>query len=170
MATLDREDLKRYQELARQRAQRILADKSASRAQAESEISEYLPALPRSAKRLFNHLRILLIIAEQKHMFGGQPELHARHLGKWAVLLERWPELGSALTADPRRLAQLEAVTSVKELSNHLDPAVPKAVASQELLDFLMSPTKLASVAERLVYFEPAQSEEHAAMKPPPQS
>jgi hypothetical protein len=77
--------------LVLQRVQRLLADESASRKQAEAEIIQYLPGIPRSAKRLFNHLRILLVIAERKRMFGGmfggQPELDAKHLGKWAVLL-----------------------------------------------------------------------------------
>jgi hypothetical protein len=148
----------RYQELARQRAQRMLTDDSARRTQAESEIREYLPPLPRSAKRLFNHLRVLLVVAEQKHMFGGHPELQARHLGKWAVLLERWPEFGSALTADPGRLADLEAATSIEELSKQLGPLVPTLAVSQDLLDFLKSPTKLAPVVERLVYFRPSDS------------
>jgi hypothetical protein len=144
------------QELARQRAQRILADESPRRTQAEAEIKEHLPALPRSAKRLFNHLRVLLVIAEQKQMFGGQPELQGKHLGKWAVLLERWPELGSALAADPRRLTILEKATTIDDLPSRLGPAVPASVASQELLRFLQSPTKLAPVVQRLVHFEPA--------------
>jgi hypothetical protein len=136
------------QELARQRAQRILADESPRRAEAEAEIKEHLPSLPRSAKRLFNHLRVLLVIAEQKQMFGGQPELQGKHLGKWAVLLEQWPELGSTLAADPGRLTVLEAATSIDQLSTRLGPAVPASVASQELLNFLQSPTKLQSLAE----------------------
>jgi hypothetical protein len=143
-------------ELARQRAQRILADESPRRTQAESEIKQHLPTLPRSAKRLFNHLRVLLVIAEQKQMFGGQPELQGNHLGKWAVLLERWPELGSALAGDPGQLAKLEAATSIDDLSARLGPAVPTSVVSQELLAFLKSPTKLAPVVKRLVYFQPA--------------
>jgi hypothetical protein len=148
----------RRHELARQRAQRMLTDDSARRTQAEAEIKDHLPALPRSAKRLFNHLRVLLVIAEQKQMFGGQPELQAIHVGKWAVLLEQWPELGSALTADPGRLTELETATSIEELSKRLGPSMPASAASQNLLAFLKSPTKLAPVVERLVYFQPPAS------------
>jgi hypothetical protein len=151
-----------YVPLARQRAQRRLADESVHRSQAESEIKEHLPSLPRSAKRLFNHLRVLLVVAEQKHMFGGQPELQGKHLGKWAVLLERWPELSSALTVQPGKLAELESATSIEELSTRLNLALPSSVASQELFTFLMSPTKLAPVVERLVYFQPALSDQGA--------
>lgn len=146
-----------HSELGRQRAQRILADESPHRTQAESEIKKHLPTLPRSAKRLFNHLRVLLVVAEEKRMFGGQPELQAKHLGKWAVLVERWPELGTALAVDPGRLVQLEAATSIEELSKLLGSAVP---ATQDLLTFLRSPTKLGPVAERLVYFQPATSDQ----------
>jgi hypothetical protein len=148
-------------ELARQRAQRILADESPHRTEAESEIKEYLPALPRSAKRLFNHLRVLLVIAEQKQMFGGQPELQAKHLARWAVLLERWPEVASALTANPGRLAELEAATDIEELSTLLGAALPASLASQDLLGFLNT-AELAPVAGRLVHFQPAKSDEGA--------
>ena len=55
---------------------------------------KFLPEVPRSAKRLANHLRLLLGVASQRNMLGGSPALEATHLGKWAVLLERWPELG----------------------------------------------------------------------------
>lgn len=87
-----------WQELARQRAQRMLADESAlqTQAEAEAEIAQHLPALPRGVKRLIHQLRILFVIADEKHMFGGLPELQSKHVAKWAVLLERWPELGSA--------------------------------------------------------------------------
>jgi len=140
MEFLIREGLQeqRY-ELARQRAQRMLTDASARRTQAEADIKHYLPPLPRSAKRLFNHLRVLLVIAEQKHMFGGQPELQAIHVGKWAVLMERWPELGSALTADPGRLAQLETANSTEELLRRIGSSVPTSTVSQDLLTFLGS-------------------------------
>jgi hypothetical protein len=74
------------------------------------------------------------------------------------VLLEQWPELGSALTADPVRLTELETATTIEELSKRLGPSVPASAPSQNLLDFLRSPTKLAPVVERLVYFEPAAS------------
>jgi hypothetical protein len=161
MEALAADDLEpKWVELAKQRAQRMLADESVLRTQAESEIKKYLPPLPRSAKRLFNHLRVLLVVAEQRHMFGGQPELQAKHLGKWAVLLERWPELGSALTAQPGKLAELEAATSIEELSTRLHPALASSLTSQDLLAFLKSPTKLAPIAERLVYFQPASSDQ----------
>jgi hypothetical protein len=151
---------RRYEGLALQRIQRMLADESARRQQAESEIKQYLPALPRSAKRLFNHLRVLLLIAEGKNMFGGKPDLQAKHLGKWAVLLERWPELSSSLTDDPGRLTELEEANSVEELSKRLGPTIAASVTSQDLLAFLKSPTKLAQVADRLVYFKPANFEQ----------
>jgi len=146
-----------WKELARQRAQRKLAEESPQRKEAEAEIKEHLPGLPRGAKRLINQLRVLLVIAEQKEMFGGRPELQGKHLGKWAVLLDRWPELGSALAADPKRLVNLEAAASIDDLSTQLGPSVPGSVASQDLLAFLQSEPRLAPVVQRLVHFEPAE-------------
>ena len=69
---------------------------------------KFLPRVPRSAKRLANHLRLLLAIASQRNMLGGDPMLEAAHLGKWAVLLQRWPELGFAICENPALLADLE--------------------------------------------------------------
>jgi len=157
---------RRYEDLARQRAQRILADHVSTRVQAENLNKDYLPPLPRASKRLFNHFRVLTILAEKKRMLGGDPTLDYSHIAKWAVILERWPELASALTVDPSKLVSLESAASPDGLSDLIRPMVPDWTASQDLLPFLTSPPMLGPVAERLIYFQSSTSEESSETKP----
>jgi hypothetical protein len=123
--------------------------------QGESEITLYLPSNPRNAKRLYNQLYVVIAAAQQRRMFGGQPKLEARHVVKWVVLLELWPELASMLTVGSRLLADLESADSIAALSQRLDSAGLTSLASQDLLLFLRSRTKLAPVVERLFYLQP---------------
>ena len=89
--------------LASQRLERFLTDDSILHEQAESKILEFLPSMPRNAKRLLNHLRLLLVVASERRMLGGMPPLEAAHLGKWIVLLERsaGTRLGGEGRSDP---------------------------------------------------------------------
>ena len=61
----------------------------------------HLEPMPRHAKRLLNRLRLLLFVAHERKMFGGKPTLSSRHIGKWAVLGERWPELSQIVCTSP---------------------------------------------------------------------
>ena len=72
----------------------------------ETFISENPPALPREAKRSFNHAQLLTEIARARHMFGGTPVLTPRHLAKWLVLREQWPALGRAIALEPELLME----------------------------------------------------------------
>jgi hypothetical protein len=135
----------RHRELMLQRIQTIITDKSERRKQAELEVMKYLPALPRSAKRIFNHLRILLVVAERKQVFGGEPVLEAQHIAKWAVLLERWPDLGSMITYDPQRMVRLEEAGSLDGLSSLSGSSIPGLAVSPDLLAFLQSSPKLGA-------------------------
>lgn len=94
--------------LVRERLQRYLEDESEMQREAEDEVMRYLEPMPRHAKRLLNRLRLLLFIAHERGMFGGKPNLTARHIGKWAVLGERWPELSEAVCRNPEVMLWLE--------------------------------------------------------------
>ena len=111
----------------------------------ETFISEHPPALPREAKRSFNHAQLLTEIARARHMFGGEPMLTPRHLAKWLVLREQWPALGRAIALEPERLADYERVGS------------PANGVSAEALELLSRDPPLQYVIERLVYFQPAE-------------
>jgi hypothetical protein len=105
----------------------------------ETYISENPPALPREAKRSFNHAQLLTEIARARHMFGGEPQLTPAHLAKWLVLREQWPALGRRIAVEPEGLAQLQA-----------------ADVTPEAWELLCEEPPLVGVIERLVYFQPA--------------
>jgi hypothetical protein len=149
--------------LASQRLERFLTDDSILREQAESKILEFLPSMPRNAKRLLNHLRLLLVVASERRMLGGMPPLEAAHLGKWIVLLERWPELGWAVRADPTLMDRLEQAATIDEKSravptlNDIVPTVaPQVAVTSDLAAFLADEPTFAPLVERLIYCLPA--------------
>src|SRR6266540_340400 len=131
--------------LAGQRLERFVTDESVLREQAESKILEFLPSMPRNAKRLINHLRLLLVVASERKMLGGTPPLEPAHLGKWIVLLERWPELGSAVRADPAAMARLEqaAYGPAEALPDIVTMTAPQVVASSDLTTFLKNEPRM---------------------------
>lgn len=146
-------------ELALERFLRFVTDDSVLRQEAESEILNYLPAAPRSAKRMINHLRLLLVIASERGMLGGTPPLEAVHLGKWAVLLERWPELGWATHIDTSVIIRLEAAAregNPRRLQEVVQEVAPQVVASPDLAAFLKDDPSLGPFIERLIYCLPA--------------
>ncbi|HWM08199.1 MAG TPA: P-loop NTPase fold protein [Solirubrobacteraceae bacterium] len=107
----------------------------------EAFIVENPPALPREAKRSFNHAQLLTEIARARHMFGGTPVLTPAHLAKWLVLREQWPAVARAVTHRPEVLCDLERD------AREQDP---------ELTELLASEPHLGDVIARLVYFQPA--------------
>jgi hypothetical protein len=146
--------------LRKDREERFMTDESPERRQGEAAILRFLAHddVPRRAKRMVNHLRLLLLVADKRDMFGGSPPLEAVHLGKWVVLLERWPELGRALRADPSVMTLIEeaASTDSRVLEDVLDRIVPAVASSADLVAFLKDETKLAGLVERLIYYLPA--------------
>jgi hypothetical protein len=146
--------------LASQRLERFLTDESMLRENAESKILEFLPTMPLNAKRLINHLRLLLVVASERRMLGGIPPMEAAHLGKWVVLLERWPEIGWAVHADPAALVHLEEAVEISDRGAALEGIVrtvaPQVVVSPDLTAFLKDEPRLAPVVERLIYCLPA--------------
>jgi KAP family P-loop domain len=112
----------------------------------ETFISEHPPALPREAKRSFNHAQLLTEIARARRMFGGQPVLTPGHLAKWLVLREQWPALARAIVLDPELLSQFEGSRT------------PGNGISPEALELLNDGLPLVNVIERLVYFQPAEA------------
>ena len=148
-------------DLIRERVQIYLEDESELQREAEDEITRYLQPSPRHAKRLLNRLRLRLYVAHERRVFGGEPELTARHLGKLAVLCERWLELAETLTAHPELMADLESSIAQRSTTANVSNGGPKHLAEGSMDDpdlraFLQSETKLAPIMERLIHFEPA--------------
>lgn len=126
------------------------------RDEAEKELGLYLPANPRGAKRLINHERLYSQIAEDRHIFGGTPELNYRHLAKWVLIIEHWPGLGAALTREPDKIRALENCTNMESLQNELNTIDTHIRATDELLNVLSKAIPLSLILGRLVRFEPS--------------
>jgi hypothetical protein len=69
------------EELLQDEIQAHVADESELRKEAEEEIMNYLPPLPRNAKRALNRLRLLLAISYERKMFGHSSGITAKHIG-----------------------------------------------------------------------------------------
>jgi hypothetical protein len=135
---------------------RSLVDASIFREEAEEQLLKYVPPSPRAAKRMVNHLRLLLYVAIRKKIFGGVPDLKPRHLGKWVALRELWPELGLSINNNPDVVRLLEESVDTPDLGAVLHEHAPNVKPSDEMFAFFRKQPALADVAERLVYFRSA--------------
>jgi hypothetical protein len=143
--------------LVRERLQRYLEDESEIQREAEDEVMQYLEPVPRHAKRVLNRLRLLLFIAHERKMFGGSPQLSARHIGKWAVLGERWPELSQAVCSNPSAMAELEKEATHDSWVNRLAPMYENDEALRRFC-LSVAAIRLAPVIRRIVEFSPSSN------------
>jgi hypothetical protein len=148
-------------QLVRERVQHYLEEESEFQRQAEEEVIKYLQPLPRHAKRLLNRLRLLLFVAHERQVFGGTSELTPRHMGKWAVLCERWPELAQAISTHPDLMSELEGTPGSQKSGTDkyrqvLKKLAPAYVDDSALPGFCHSGVRLGPVMERIVRFERA--------------
>lgn len=95
--------------LIKERVQRFLEIESDRRVENNPTVMDFLPLLPRHAKRLLNRFRLLLFIAHERNMFRPGSNFRPEHLEKWAVLLERWPEFGDIVLRNPRIVEAVES-------------------------------------------------------------
>lgn len=143
--------------IAERRLLRLMNDSELLR-EAYDEVFLYLPQLPRNAKRALNRLRLLLFVAYVRGSLGGEPELSARHVGKWVALQERWPELGQALLRRPDGMDRLEdSVDDPERFGKELDNLLPGSDRDETLVAFCKGPqTRLKGRTERLLRFDSA--------------
>jgi hypothetical protein len=123
----------------------------------EAVLLRHPPPLPRAAKRMLNHARLLTRIANEREMFGGEPRLEPDHLGKWIVLAERWPAVARRVMHDPAVLARLEGMLSEgADLATALEACGLDVPASAALADLIGEPPPLSPVIGRLIHFDRA--------------
>jgi KAP family P-loop domain len=141
--------------LVADRVARYFTHESPLKDEAEAEIVHFLPLIPRSAKRMMNHLRLRLYVSIRREMLGGAAQLTPRHLGKWVVLEERWPELVHGLVEKPGNLTKLEQAADVAALASKLQALGLDAEPSDDLFQFVRAEPRLGIVAEQLIFLEP---------------
>lgn len=123
---------------------------------AKEVILELLPSIPRAAKRLFNRMYFLLVVAYNRDLIG-EDRVSVEQLAKWAVLLDRWPQVGRAIIDNPQRIHALEAKADNEDEFSNLCWAYKLRLTGDlnAFRDFFLSKHKLAPVVYRLVYLDP---------------
>jgi hypothetical protein len=139
--------------LVRERLQHFLEDESELQIEAEDEVMKHLEPIPRHAKRLLNRLRLLLFVAHERKVFGGLPIITSRHIGKWAVLCERWPALAIAIGEQPDLMERLEDPNQHDTILKFIVGAYSN---DAELSSFCLGETRLGAVIARILRFESA--------------
>jgi len=147
-------DHEEYADFARTEAESYLTVRGPEIEAVESYIYRHPPPLPRAAKRMLNHARLLTRIAGDRGMFGGDPPLTPDHLGEWIVLRERWPWLVERVCAQPSEMARYEefAAYGRDQLTEAL--AAQSLAGIDELHALLCTEPTLAPVIERLIRFQ----------------
>ena len=147
-------DLRSDQELFRRLQLRAAADEE-TRKSAEKVILDLLPALPRTAKRLLNRLYFLLVVAYNRNLIA-RGRVTAEQLGKWAVLLDRWPEAGKAIVKNPALAGKLEDAAGQEDRFQSLCAEYKPPLASDpgSLQKFFQTEHKLAAATLYLTYLD----------------
>ena len=144
--------------LVADRVARYFTHESYLQEEADAQAVAFLPLIPRSAKRAMNHLRLRLYVAIRRELFGPDSEITPRHLGKWVVFEERWPELVRGVLEQPAKLSDLEVANDIEGLGEALTKLQLDAVPSKDLVNFLATDPKLGPVVEQLIFLEPARA------------
>jgi KAP family P-loop domain len=154
--------------LASKLVETYLVDFAAELDPVEEVIRSYPPPLPRAAKRMLNHARLLTRIARDRRLFGGDPELVPMHLGKWIVLQECWRALAKAVLGRPAVLGvlELDATKGNAALGDGLRREGIQLDHFDALGDLLRSEPRLGLVVERLIRFEPAEDPDEPGPEP----
>jgi KAP family P-loop domain len=119
----------------------------------EDVIMQFPASLPRGAKRMLNHARLLTQIARNRRLFGGDPDLTPEHLGVWIVLSERWPTFARRVVLEPAYLGYLQELAPDPERFIPLTKDLSETERSA-LARLLCLKPGLGGVATRLVHFE----------------
>jgi hypothetical protein len=145
-------------EIADKHVETYLLHEAKEAQEVERIVLAHIAVLPREAKRVLNHARLLTLIARRRRIFGGDPELTPAHLGKWIVLSERWLPLANRIKDDPALMERLDGARGAA-LRTSLEALSVPASSSSELERLLNAPPPLADVIERLLRFDPADDE-----------
>jgi len=147
----------RYEALALDLLESFRLDNTPQLHRVVNEVLTYPAVLPRGAKRMLNHARLMTQIARDREIFGGAPKLTPEHLGEWIVLAERWPQIAQGVCARPLVMMQLEDADNEAAVAEILAAhGLPMPAAPDDLIALLHHEPRLSEVVTRLVHFEPA--------------
>jgi hypothetical protein len=153
------------EDVARKGVQSYLLDAADELTDVEETILRYPPGLPRGAKRMLNHARLLTRIARDRGIFGGSPRIDPVHLGEWIALSERWPEVAACVSRDPDVMTELEAAAREDRTDAALARLGIRVDGQAQLATLLASAPDLGSVVRRLIHFEPSWTSEASSQR-----
>ena len=122
----------------------------------EAYIRLFPPELPRSAKRMLNHARVLTRVAVDRGVLEGG-DVTPQHLAKWIVVSERWVDVTTYVKRKPETMRALEQSAREGKLGDTFNQMPTHALA-----DVLCREPPLSNVVERLIRFEPGTPSPHS--------
>jgi hypothetical protein len=140
---------KQVSDLVHQEVRSYLIHESEPLKEVEDYIRLFPPELPRGAKRVLNHARVLTRVALDRHVLDGG-EVTPQHLGKWIVVSERWVDVAAYVKAKPAALRRLEHDAQAETLGDSYEQLYTHGLA-----DVLRQEPPLSDVVERLIRYEP---------------
>jgi hypothetical protein len=135
--------------LVHQQVRSYLIHESEQLKEVEAYIRLFPPELPRGAKRMLNHARVLTRVAVDRGVLEGG-DVTPQHLGKWIVVSERWVDVATYVKREPDAMRELEQDAQAGSLGDSFHN-----VRTDDLADVLRHEPPLSDVVERLICFEP---------------
>jgi len=135
--------------LVRQQVRSYLIHESDHLKEVEAYIRRYPPELPRGAKRMLNHARVLTRVAVDRGVLEGG-EVSPQHLGKWTVVSERWVDVATYVKRKPTVMRELEHEAQAGTLGDSF-----RELPTHDLAEVLLREPPLSNLVERLIHFEP---------------
>ena len=154
--------------LVKQGKQRLLINEDYLMQQVGPLVERFLQPLPRNAKRFMNRLRINVLIADGRGLFTSNPRVAPNQIGKWLLLMERWPQLGLSLCADPDKMKKLEEKSANKKVvqstfMRQIELLAPAYTGDENLRRFVEDEPALSPVIRRLVSFDRGSATQEAS-------
>jgi hypothetical protein len=142
---------KQVSDLVHQEVRSYLIHESEPLKEVEDYIRLFPPELPRGAKRMLNHARVLTRVALDRHVLDGG-QVTPQHLGKWIVVSERWVDVATYVKRKPAVLRQLEHDAQAESLGDTF-----LELHTHGLAEVLRQEPPLSDVVERLIRYEPGK-------------
>ncbi|MEE9465961.1 MAG: P-loop NTPase fold protein [Candidatus Neomarinimicrobiota bacterium] len=122
---------------------------------------KFLPPLPRNVKRLVNRIRVLHYLAEKRGVYKEGTGITEFHVGKLAILREKWPGIAHVIMMKPVLMGKLESAAKKSEDDfNQLILSQFKQTGTEnsDLREFCTQPPMLAGEIKDLLSFSFTES------------
>lgn len=109
---------------------------------------------PRDVKRLLNRVRFCLAIADRRALLEPDGPLSAESIGKWSVIVERWPDVSAAIGQDPDLLRTFEEASADANVFDELcSTKIPRTPHLEAFRGLVSSAPRLGAISEVVTGF-----------------